>query len=245
MTDIPVKHSVMKQITILTAALTSFMLVFFLAGCKKESKPVNQSDPLPAILLTPDHDIELFVGMTFHASWQIQGDSKNFSATLDGNMVSTNSTDQYTNAELGTGTHLFKISCSSMDGNSLRQKSITITVKNLPTKQDTLCNFGPWQGFKLELQIHTGVWEESAIKNCARDNIFTFYQSPVQKMVDDLGEIKCDSAEPRIVEGLWTLNGSTLHIVDYYSIVKLNQDTLVWVYDVGVLVRETFVHPPK
>ena len=235
----------MNKLKILTVALSSFTLVIISAGCKKDNGSVNPLNPLPEILLTPDHDIELFVGETFHATWQIQGDSKNPAATLDGNVVSNNSVDQYTNADLGTGTHIFTISCSSMDGTSSRQKSITITVKDVPTMKDTLCNFGPWKGLKLEFQNNLGLWEESEVRDCVRDNLFTFYQSPDQKMVYDYGEIKCDSAEPRFAEGPWTLNGSTLHVVSYLTIVKLNQDTLVWVYDIGVNVRETFIHPPK
>ena len=235
----------MNKLKILTVALASFTLVLIITGCKKDNGSENPSNPLPAILLSPDHDIELFVGEIFHATWQIQGDSKNPAATLDGNVVSTNSADQYTNADLGKGTHIFQISCSSMDGTLSWQKSITITVKSIPTMKDTLCNFGPWQGFKLEFQNNLGLWEESEVRDCVRDNLCTFYQSPDQKMVYDFGEIKCDSAEPRLVEGPWTLNGSILHVVDYVKIVKLSQDTLVWVYDIGVNVRETFIHPHK
>jgi hypothetical protein len=234
----------MNKLKTLTMALISLALVLIIAGCKKDNGSVNPANPLPAILLTPDHDIELFVGETFHATWQIQGDSKNPAATLDGNVISTNIVDQYTNVDLGTGTHIFKISCSSIDGVS-RQKSITITVKDLPTMKDTLCDFGPWKGFKLEFQNNLGMWEESEIRDCIKDNLCSFYQIPEQKMVYDNGVIKCDSAEPRFAEGLWTLSGSTLHVVGYYTIVKLSQDTLVWVYDIGVNVRETFIHPPK
>lgn len=132
----------------------------------------------------------------------------------------------------------------SMSGEKVTE-SVTILV-HINTIEDTLCNFGPWKLIKLEFQDEFGSWNEADISECLQDDLMKFNLTPTKKLIYDNGQNRCGS-EPPTTSSDWFIEGSMINTGSSGPGTKeikiLSQITLMWVYNTGGNVRETYAHP--
>lgn len=118
-----------------------------------------------------------------------------------------------------------------------------VPVGQIPTKKDTLSNFGSWGLVKLRFQDEPGLdFREDRVDDCLTDNRISFSQNP-DSLTCDRGEVKCFINEARVASAPYTLIGNVLKVGTSYTIMSLNQDTLVWRFSGGVsTTEETYIH---
>lgn len=219
----------------------------------KVSVPTDPSVPTLSVSFTYEGETIDTLGVPPVEGWPIVAKVIFTGGTLNFNGCDyANSPKEFNLTIAETKTYDFKVTGPGGD----ITESVTIVVAQPvpfnPTQGELLIssypNYFPWIMVKLEFQNGPDLpWYEDDIDDCLKDNLLYFYLTPLKKMVNDRGEISCNEDEQRVSEGPWSLVGNILTDQSLIiEIISLNQDTLVYKYNPGGMLRGTkitFVHP--
>jgi hypothetical protein len=77
--------------------------------------------------------------------------------------------------------------------------------KDNKTKTEILTSPGCWSTVKIEnFDANSGVWIESQVANCDKDDCARFYTDGV--LIIDEGVLLCSVSDPQTIEGTWSLS---------------------------------------
>ncbi len=101
------------------------------------------------------------------------------------------------------------------------------------SKKEILTEASCWATVKTETyDANTGVWFETPVPNCDKDDCLRFYTDGVA--IIDEGALLCDSSDPLTIEGTWALSVDettiTLNIDGYTApakIIEISSNKLV------------------
>jgi len=234
--------AVNKSVTtpVLTATTTYLFKAYGKNGkvvAKNVTITVTQKPEKPTLVLTANPDTLPVGGGIVMITWTYTNTDKiifnGVSLMLNGYMCT----------DILTKDSTFTFTARGPGGETTESITVVVAQQIPPTQNEAYFCAGPWKWVKLEFQDATGLpWHEAEISECDKDDLLTNY-FPSKTWVYDDGINDCGSTG----SGTWFFVSDSLinggdpnHLRE---IKTLNQDTLVWTYNTGGNVRETYVHP--
>lgn len=199
--------------------------------------------PPPPTVTVSANPYTVIRGKTTIVSWNVAGEVDSIKSNLPDVSTKGLSTTFGSITMTPQSSMLITVTAYGKGGSTSDTATITVIDPPPPTPEELLCNFGPWKMVYLEFQdIITLSWKPAEIWSCRKDDSYHFYLN--HRAVNDVGAILC-SSDDQTIEGPWSLNGSVLNVGYNLNIITLNKDSLVWIYNTGSNVRETFIHSAK